>query len=173
VGNAGVLMGLGANDNRIAGNYIGTDVSGTLAIPNWAGVSLGTNASVFGNIIGNDGTLDPAAARNVIAGNTFVDVDVNGANGTHDNAVIGNYLGVAADGASIPGGTIYGISMEFATASTLVAGNRIAGHQTAIRFYGSAGFGGGATAAFINNADAANTSLPAMDSRDNCILDSN
>jgi len=171
--NAGVMMELGANGNRVTGNYIGTDVSGTLAIPNWAGVSLGTNASVFGNIIGSDGTLDSGAARNIIAGNAFVDVEINGANGTHDNAVIGNYIGVAADGALISGGTIYGISMEFATANTLVARNWIAGQQTAIRFYGSAGFGGSATAAFINNAGAARANLPALDSRDNCILDFN
>ena len=170
-GSAGVQMELGANGNRVAGNYIGTDLSGTHAIPNWAGVSLGSNATVFGNVIGNDTTLDPVAARNVIAGNAFVDIEINAANGTHDNAVIGNYIGVAANGASSLGGTSYGISMEFASANTLVARNWIAGQQTAIRFYGSPDFGGGATAAFINNAGAANANLPAIDSRDNCVLD--
>lgn len=166
---AGVGMTVGAQGNIVAGNYIGTDASGTLAIPNFEGISLGSNASVYYNLIGSDGALDINKARNVIAGNSFAGVDVNGANGTRDNAVIGNYIGVNAAGAPLGNGS-YGITMEFASAKTLIASNWIAGQGTAIRFFGSGSFGGGATASFINNTGGTISGLPNLDSRDNCVL---
>ena len=64
----------------------------------------------------------------------------------------------------------YGLSMDYGYANTLVARNWFAGQATAIRFFGSSSFGGGSTASFINNADGANTNLPALDSSDNCVL---
>ena len=169
-GLGGVNMVVGAHGNHVSGNYIGTDVSGMLAIPNWAGVELGSNSSVYNNLIGSDGTQDAASARNVISGNSFIGVDINAANGTHDNAVIGNYIGMnAAATATLPNGS-YGISMEYASANTLVARNWITGQGTAIRFFASGSFGGGSTASFINNATGINANLPALDSRDNCVL---
>ncbi|HMM56086.1 MAG: hypothetical protein DYH18_09790 [Xanthomonadales bacterium PRO7] len=169
VGLGGIGMTVGAQGNIVAGNYIGTDATGTHAIPNWAGVELGTNSSVFHNLIGNNGTQDAASARNVISGNNFVGIDINSANGTHDNAVIGNYIGVNAVGAPLGNGQ-YGISMDYSVANSLVNGNWIAGQGTAIRFFGSGSLGGGATAAFINNSGNGIAGLPALDSRDNCIL---
>lgn len=168
----GVTMVVGAQGNIVAGNYIGTDASGMHAIPNGLGISLGSNASVFHNVIGSNGVLDVNKARNVISGNSFAGVDINGANGTHDNAVIGNYIGVKADASgTLPNGS-YGISMEYASASTLVASNWIAGQGTAIRFFGSGSFGGGSTASFINNAGGAISGLPMLDSSNNCVLGS-
>jgi len=166
---AGVNMTVGAYANVVAGNYIGTDATGTKAIPNFFGIELGSNSSVYGNVIGNLGAQDPASARNVISGNSFTGVDINAANGTHDNAVIGNYIGMDATGAPLGNGQ-YGISMDYASANTLVARNWIAGQGTAIRFFGSGSFGGGSTASFINNSAGGNTGLPALDSRDNCVL---
>ena len=166
---AGVNMTVGAYANVVAGNYIGTDATGTKAIPNFFGIELGSNSNVYGNVIGNLGAQNPASARNVISGNSFTGVDINAANGTHDNAVIGNYIGMDATGAPLGNGQ-YGISMDYASANTLVARNWIAGQGTAIRFFGSGSFGGGSTASFINNSAGGNTSLPALDSRDNCVL---
>lgn len=165
----GVNMVVGAQGNVVAGNYIGTDVTGTHAIPNFYGVELGSNPSVYNNIIGNTGAQDAASARNVISGNSFTGVDINSANGTHDNAVVGNYIGIGATGAPLGNGQ-YGISMDYSAANTLVARNWIAGQGTAIRFFGSGSFGGGSTASFINNSPGGNSSLPALDSRDNCVL---
>ncbi len=167
---AAVTMVVGAQGNHVSGNFIGTDVTGSVAIPNFFGVALGSNSSVYNNIIGNDGTQDAASARNVISGNSFAGVDINAANGTHDNAVIGNYIGMNAAGKAPLGNGSYGLSMDYSAASTLVAGNWFAGQATAIRFFGSGSFGGGATAAFINNASASNANLPALDSSDNCLL---
>ncbi|HET8943101.1 MAG TPA: hypothetical protein VFN13_14065 [Rudaea sp.] len=167
---AGVTMVVGASGNHVSGNYIGTDVTGSVAIPNFFGVVLGSNDSVHDNIIGNDGTQDAASARNVISGNGFTGVSINAANGTRDNAVIGNYIGMNAAGTATLGNGNYGISMAYATANTLVARNWIAGQDTAIRFFASSSFGGGSTASFINNADGSNANLPALDSSDNCVL---
>lgn len=169
-GYAGVSMVVGASGNRVSGNYIGTNVTGTQAIPNFYGVSLGSNNSVHDNIIGNDGTQDAVSARNVISGNSFAGIDINAANGTRDNAVIGNFIGMNAGGTSPLGNGHYGLSMDYATANTLVARNWFAGQDTAIRFFGSGSFGGGATANFINNGNAADANLPALDSTDNCVI---
>lgn len=168
----GLEMVVGAHDNRVAGNYIGTDATGLAAIGNAGatgiGVALGSNASVYGNLIGDDGTQG-AAARNVISGNTFAGIDINGANGTHDNAVVGNWIGVKADGSgALPNGSI-GLSMDYASARTLVARNWFAGQPTAIRFFGSGSFGGGAVAYFLNGV-APITGAQVLDSRDNCVL---
>lgn len=55
----------GTSNNHIQGNYIGTDSSGTLAIPNdRGGIGIGQNAT--GNFIGG---IVPGSG-NVISGNT-------------------------------------------------------------------------------------------------------
>lgn len=166
----GVTLEVGAYDNRIAGNYIGTDPSGTLAVPNAVGIMIGSNANVYHNLIGNDGTQDATSARNVISGNSFAGVEFNGANGTYDNALIGNFIGVDATGKNLLGNGSYGLSINFASVNTLVARNWIAGSPTAIRFFAIGGVGGNSTATFINNADGTNTALPMLDSTDNCVI---
>lgn len=163
---AGVSMVTNAQGNIVAGNYIGTDVTGMVAIPNFYGVSLGSNAGVHHNVIGSDGSMDFIKARNVISGNNFVGIAINGANGTGNNAVIGNYIGVNADGTGTLGNDDYGLSMSSASADTLVWGNWFAGQATAIRFFDS----GSGTAQFINNGGASDTDLPALDSNGNCVL---
>jgi len=166
--NSGVEMVVGAQGNRVAGNYIGTDASGLAAVPNFVGVSLGSNASVFGNLIGNDGT-QASAARNVISGNAFAGVMVNGANGTRDAYIVGNYIGVRADANGVLGNGSFGITSSFASATILVADNWIDGQPVAIRFFGSPGFGGGAVASFLNGVTLA-VGGPVLHSRGNCVL---
>ncbi|HZP67084.1 MAG TPA: CSLREA domain-containing protein [Rudaea sp.] len=165
----GVTLEVGAYDNRIAGNYIGTDPSGTRAVPNFMGILIGSNANVYHNLVGNDGTQDAASARNVIAGNQFVGVALNGANGTYDNAVVGNYIGIGADGKPLGNGS-YGISMNFGSVRTLVARNWIAGNPTAIRFFAIGGFADNSTATFLDNGSGAIADLPALASDANCVL---
>ena len=79
----------GADDVTIVGNYIGTNAAGTSALGNGAdGIWLGSGA--FRNIIG--GTT--AAERNVISGNAWSGITING----DDNFVYGNYIGLNAAG---------------------------------------------------------------------------
>jgi parallel beta-helix repeat protein len=89
-GASGVAI-LGDN-NRVRGNYIGVDPTGTWDWGNGTnGVSLWDGAS--GNIIG--GTA--SGQRNVISGNDQNGLWLGGA-GTDQNEVQGNYIGARADG---------------------------------------------------------------------------
>ena len=135
-----------ANDNVIAGNWIGTNASGTVVLGNTGdGVDVAMSSSV---IIG--GTA--LGAGNLISGNESDGVEINDSNGT---LVQGNIIGLdqtgtlafgnAGAGVLIDGGAIYntiggpvaggrnfiagnaeGVSITgSATAGTLVAGNLI------------------------------------------------
>jgi hypothetical protein len=84
----GIFMSLaGSTGNVVAGNFIGTDPTGTTAVPN----STGLNISSPGNNVG--GTA--VAARNIISGNS-VGVTLN--SGAENNLVQGNYIGINSAG---------------------------------------------------------------------------
>ncbi len=94
--NGGVEFGNAGSDNLVEGNYIGTDITGTKAIPN-VGDGVDASGSSTGTTIG--GTT--AGAGNVIAGNTGNGVDV----GEPDALVVGNYIGTNASGTeALPNG---------------------------------------------------------------------
>ncbi len=95
--------GSDASGNVVAGNHIGTDVTGMIEMGNdLAGVHLGPGA--YNNIVG--GPL--AADRNVLSGNTLVGVGVYGAQVT-GNVIAGNYIGTDATGAAALGNGYYGV----------------------------------------------------------------
>ncbi len=107
----------GTSNNRIAGNYIGTDATGSLDFGNtFDGIRIESGAS--SNTVG--GLL--AAQRNIISGNNINGVDIRGTN-TVSNAVIGNYLGLDATGANAIGNTFNGVSVAFEANSTQVINN--------------------------------------------------
>src|SRR5262249_13864698 len=82
----------GATGNVVTGCYLGTDPTGTSAVPNaFPGIEIAEGAS--GNTVG--GTT--VAARNVISGNNFIGLSIHDA-GTNNNVVLGNYLGLNATG---------------------------------------------------------------------------
>jgi hypothetical protein len=95
----------GTEGNIIAGNYIGTDVTGTSALGNWWGVRIEVGAT--GTIVGSSSP----EARNLISGNTEHGVLISDA-GTAHNAIIGNWIGTDATGTRAlgnqPGIGIYG-----------------------------------------------------------------
>jgi titin len=109
--------------NLVEGNYIGTDPSGTSALPNGIGVRLAGNSVV--NTIG--GTS--AAARNVISGNRTYGVDVflGGS-----NFIEGNYIGTNAAGNAALANTTAGVFLESSTntvgGTAAGAGNLISGN---------------------------------------------
>ena len=83
----GITMTGFGSGNRVEGNFIGTDASGTADLGNsQAGVSV----NGFGDTVG--GTSP--AARNVISGNNVEGVDLAGPG----SKVEGNYIGTKADG---------------------------------------------------------------------------
>ena len=102
---AGVeINGQGTDGNVVAGNLIGTTVTGDVALANgvdsfWGGVVIFGGAS--GNRIGTDGlSVDAAGQGNVISGNFGPGVVVDGSS---DNVVAGNSIGTDATGSvSLP-----------------------------------------------------------------------
>jgi hypothetical protein len=86
------ISGSGSTGNFVQGNYIGTDVTGTVALANGVnGVFIDNGAQ--GNTVG--GTT--AGERNVISGNSTRGVLISGS-GTDGNFVKGNYIGTNAAG---------------------------------------------------------------------------
>ena len=96
----------------VIGNYIGTDVGGTLALPNGGG---GILLSSSNNTIGGA----TAALRNVVSGNQGSGININGGSG---NIVRGNYVGLNASGAAAIGNTPFGISV-FNSQSNVIGGS--------------------------------------------------
>jgi len=107
-GGAGVTIhGMYGMSNTVIGNFIGTDVSGAVALGNAiCGVAITDEAQH--NTIG-DGT---SGGRNVIAGNGGYGVWIGGWAPAHDNVVIGNYIGINAAGTAGISNTLYGVLIE-------------------------------------------------------------
>jgi titin len=126
----GIGVYLGGQSDLIEGNYIGTDLTGTLALGNGSGVYTAGGAS--GNTIG--GTA--AGAGNVIAGN------VDGLDFYGGGLVEGNLIGLNAAGtAALPNGTgVYVPSAATIGGSVPGAGNVISGNlHDGVLFMGPTG----------------------------------
>jgi len=127
-GNAstGILIGVGASDTVVAGNYIGTDVTGNASLANPTGIGLTIS---FGNTIGGS----TAGSGNLISGNSGSGILI-----FSTQAVIqGNRIGTNSTGSSpVPNGT--GVQIQVGIPDILVggdvpgAGNLISGNS----FYG-------------------------------------
>ena len=92
---------MGTTGNTVAGNYIGTDYTGTQALPNYAGVEIDNGAT--SNLIGTNGDgVSDALERNILSGNLFAGVWITGT-GTEHNVVAGNYIGTTVSGNSALG----------------------------------------------------------------------
>jgi len=112
----------GSTGNNVQGNYVGTDVTGAVALANvWRGVFLLNNAT--GNTIG--GTTD--GHRNVISGNTGDGVFIDGSTG---NDVQGNYIGADANGAALGNGSD-GVFIDSISNNTTVGGSTAAMNKIA------------------------------------------
>ena len=99
-----VISGGTATGNKVQGNAIGTDITGTLDLGN---ASTGVFVSAPGNTIG--GTA--LGEGNLISGNDFVGVRINGALAT-GNKVQGNAIGTQNDQVSPLGNTGQGVRID-------------------------------------------------------------
>ena len=109
----GVLIsGAGTEGNKVQGNYIGTDKTGSLALPNTqSGVRINTNAT--NNTIG--GTA--AGTGNVISGNGQSGILLN----ADSNRIRGNRIGLAATTNDALGNDNYGVHVQSSTSTALAA----------------------------------------------------
>jgi len=100
-----VLSGIGATNNLVQGNLIGTNVGGSFALGNLSdGLSIDQGA--FGNTIGGVGP----GARNIVSGNHRAGVTLS--NNAATNLVQGNYIGVDASGSVSLGNIVQGVAIE-------------------------------------------------------------
>jgi len=88
-----VCCGENATNNRIVGNFIGTDISGEEIHGNWdIGIAIGGIQNTIGGL--------PETERNIISGNGNADIDLKGASG---NLIMGNYIGLNSSGQNMLG----------------------------------------------------------------------
>jgi CSLREA domain-containing protein len=105
--------------NTIVGNYVGTDVTGTVARPNGWGINIKTPNNMIGGIT--------AADRNVVSGNSDDGFYLYTATCT-GNTIQGNYIGIGADGATPLGNSDAGVYLHSSG-----NGNTIGGTSPAAR----------------------------------------
>jgi titin len=129
-GNGSGIFIFNADHMLIQGNYVGTDVTGTLALGN---SNAGILASGPSNTIG--GTL--AGAGNVISGNGWQGIAIVSQYDT-GNLVQGNWIGTAADGVSPLGNVGPGIDFTY-DASFNTIGGVGSGEGNIIAFNGTYG----------------------------------
>jgi CSLREA domain-containing protein len=153
-----------ATDNVLSGNYIGVAGDGQTAI------AIGTviSVSVFqgsGTLIGCDGNTPVGNCRNVIA--NALGIAVQNFEGSTNTAIVGNFIGVAADGTTAFSGTANARAIELDGADTLVARN--------VMTTGGAGTGvllsansASETPVFLNQTSAGGSGQT-MNSSDNCV----
>ncbi len=107
--------------NEITGNYIGTDITGNLALPNETGIIVSSLSS--GSVIDN----------NVISGNTTFGLVLTDA--TDSNFVVNNLIGTGANGTSGIGNGASGIAIGYGATNNTIGdtgqGNTIAHNDAA------------------------------------------
>jgi hypothetical protein len=110
------IEGSASTGNRVVGNYLGTDASGTQDLSN-------TAAGVY--LAGPDNVVGGATAgeRNVISGNESVGVHVAYSSG---NRIVGNYVGTDATGTKDLGNADVGVNVTRASSTIggVTAGER-------------------------------------------------
>ena len=111
-----------SDNNTIQGNYIGTDVTGTLDVNGTTASGTQSGIDLFngssGNLIG--GTL--ASQRNVISGNNWYGIEIVGV-GSDSNIIQGNYIGLDATGTVALGNASGGASFWNGAANNIIGGS--------------------------------------------------
>ena len=104
-----------SDNNFIQGNFIGTDRTGTADLGN---TSIGIIVDGSSNVIGS---TEPSL-RNVISGNNTAGISFQGAS-TSDNLLLGNYIGLGANGATPIGNGFYGVLVLNSASNTTIGGD--------------------------------------------------
>jgi len=135
-GNGVDMNGVASSENLIQGNFIGTDVNGTTALPNGKrGVEMERAPN---NIVGGT-TL---SARNVISGNIQNGVLISRPTAT-GNVVQGNYIGTDVTGTVDLGNRFSGVSIDLGASNNTIGGttagarNLISGNDDGVVIAGS------------------------------------
>jgi titin len=111
------MSGAGTENNKIIGNYIGTDVSGTADVGNTGygvGIRWGASNNAIGGTKKNEG--------NVISANGSGGVSI-GLGGSNGNKIQGNLIGTTAKGKDALGNGASGIIIFLEAVDNLVGGD--------------------------------------------------
>jgi len=129
-GNNGYAVGIllpGATANKVQGNFIGTDVTGTADLSN-------SKHGVFIYEAASSNTIGPG---NVIVGNGGAGIGIHGI-GTTGNQILGNFIGIARNGTKPLGNFDDGVIIEEdASDNTIGPGNTISNNHYGIRLRSS------------------------------------
>ena len=122
------ITGTGTNNNVVAGDYVGTDYTGSVALPNRTspvntpktdltsvGIVINSGAPATGS--GPTGPTRIPPASNIISGNNSDGIEIDGS-GSSGNLVAGNYIGLAASGTAALGNNQAGILLSTGTRRT-------------------------------------------------------
>jgi len=112
------ILDKGTTANRVLGNYIGLDATGTHTLGHVDnGVFIGSGASH--NVIGGTTPFE----RNVVSGNGREEIGLMA--GAHDNLIAGNYVGTDASGSVNLGKSVSAVTMELGPFNNIIRGNVI------------------------------------------------
>ncbi|HET9530984.1 MAG TPA: BACON domain-containing carbohydrate-binding protein [Blastocatellia bacterium] len=182
INGAGIMIEVSdANGNLIQGNFVGTDLTGTIPLGNSYGVWVRNNA--HHNTIG--GTAP--GARNVISGNQSDGVRIIG---TVGDSVQGNFIGTDVNGTADLGNGGNGVSIQFSpdcsigglstgarniiSGNTLsgifiegpqATGNRVQGNYIGTSFSGTSALGNGLNGVTISDAPGNTIGGPTIEAR--------
>ncbi len=139
---AGVwITGQGTSGDAVAGNWIGTGITGKVALDNgtqpvtdsfgWVfGGGVAISAGASGNRIGTDGkSVDDAGERNVIGGSGEDGVNIYGT-GTDGNVVADNFIGTDVTGTGSLGIFNDGVFLAEGACSNWIGVNPLGGTDT-------------------------------------------
>jgi titin len=106
--------------NTVAGNYLGTNATGTAPLPNGAGVEIrrGANANTVGGTVSSAANLIVASSFTLGTGNGVYIHD----SGTKNNVVEGNIIGTNAAGATTLGNQNDGVAIVGGATGNTVGG---------------------------------------------------
>jgi Bacterial Ig-like domain (group 3) len=122
---------IAGTNNVVVGNFIGTDDTGTVAVPNALdGVRVDGSANTIG------GTAP--GAGNVISGNGGTGVELRGGVGVTGNVVAGNYIGTDVTGTVAIGNGYTGVALDSGAADNTIGGTTV-GARNVISGNGGAG----------------------------------
>lgn len=113
------LSGTGAFANVVAGNEVGTTLSGAAALPN-SGEGIELQFGAHGNTIGG-------AAGNIVSGNNGDGILLSAA-GTHGNTLLNNRIGTNNIGTAKVPNKGNGIFLDFVPGNTIGGGNYVSGN---------------------------------------------
>jgi|GEM_PF-399551 len=151
------IIGTGANNNIVSGNYIGTNTSGTAPLNNSYGIFMyAAGANTIGGVVAGSG--------NLISGNSNSGIFI-GFGGTGNNQVLGNFIGTNANGtATLPNGAngiqINGLPNNIIGGTTAGSRNLISGNNSyGIYINGSGATGNQVLGNFIGTDFSGTTAL--------------